>query len=267
MTYFKAVILAVVEGVTEFLPISSTGHLILVEELLTFTDDHAFNVAFMVIIQLPAILSVVVYFWNDLWPFQQTADERRKKFVLWSKIVLAVLPAVFFGVMLNDVIEGYLAFPVPVALALFIGGVVLILAERRSEQGPITDVQDISYPAALFIGLFQCLAMVPGTSRSAATIIGAMLLGARRPIAAEFSFFLAIPTMLGAAVYKTLDYGLAFTAEQWGLLAVGSAVSFLIAYASIAFLMRFIQNHRFTVFGVYRMILACIVLLYFYVVA
>lgn len=266
LIYIKAVLLAVVEGVTEFLPISSTGHLIIVEELLSLSSDTAFADAFLVMIQFPAILSVVVYFWTDLWPFSGTVDDRRASVVLWSKIFVAVIPAVIFGLLLDDVIEAHLFRPIPVAVALFVGGIVLIVIERRTSTERFPSVLDIGYGVALLIGLFQCLALIPGTSRSAATIIGAMLLGASRTVAAEFSFFLAIPTMLGATAYKAFDHGLAFTQEQWGVLAVGSLTSFVVAYCVIAWLMRFIQNHKFTSFGYYRIGLAIIVLGYFYFV-
>lgn len=263
MVYLKAVLLAVVEGLTEFLPISSTGHLIIVEELVTLGDDPQFADAFMVMIQLPAILSVVVYFWKDLWPFQKDAEARKSRLYLWSKIVLAVLPAVVFGLLLNDLIEEYLFSPYPVAAALALGGLVLIVVDRGTRHDRIDDVMKIGYKRALLIGLFQCLAMFPGTSRSAATIIGGMLLGANRAVAAEFSFFLAIPTMIGATTYKTFNYGLDFSGQQWAVLAVGGAVSFLVAYASIAFLMNYIRTHNFTGFGYYRIVLAVVVVIYF----
>lgn len=259
MDYLKVVILAVVEGLTEFLPISSTGHLILVEDLIGLPGSRAFVDAFLIVIQLPAILAVVVYFWARLWPFEG-ATIQPDKFRLWTKIVVAFLPAAVIGVLVADFIEARLFNSVTVAIALAVGGVLLILLERRQQAPRVVHVDQISYAAAIGVGLFQCVAMIPGTSRSAATIIGAMLLGTNRAVAAEFSFFLAVPTLAGAAVYKIAKHGLAFGAAEWGMVAIGSVISFLVAYASVAFLMRYIQHHIFTAFGVYRIVLGVLVL-------
>jgi len=256
--YLKAILLAVVEGITEFLPISSTGHLILVDEYLRLGGGSDFSGAFVVIIQLPAILSVVLYFWKDLWPFHNPHGAP-ETFRLWSKIFVAFLPAVVFGLLLDEFIEERLFNPVTVAAALAAGGLVLIILERIPHRTRIDSVYQITYRTALIIGLFQCVAMIPGTSRSAATIIGAMALGANRASAAEFSFFLAIPTMLGATTYTLMKYGLDFSAHEWALIAVGSVVSFAVAYAVIAFLMNFIRRHSFIPFGVYRIALAAVV--------
>lgn len=278
MDFVKAVILAVVEGITEFLPISSTGHLILVEDYLTLGDDPAAAKAFMVIIQFPAILSVVAYFWHDLWPLRRTTSAvdghvRRagplplaydaRIMLLWIKVAVAFLPAAVLGLVFKDFIEDHLLSPTVVACALITGGAVLIAIERTRRTERFAGVHEITFGAAFFIGVFQCLAMIPGTSRSAATIIGGMLLGARRPAAAEFSFFLAIPTMLGATAVSLAKHGLSFTPHQWAVLATGSAVSFLVAYASIAFLMNYIRRHDFTVFGWYRIALGALVLAVF----
>lgn len=260
MSYFIAAVLALIEGVTEFLPISSTGHLILAEEYLRLTADESFNNAFMVIIQLPAILAVVVYFWSRLWPFGKGADLEGVLF-LWTKIVVGFLPAAVLGLLLDDFIDAYLFNSVTVAIALIVGGIVLWAIERNPRAPRFNTVHEVSYKTALYIGLFQCLAMIPGTSRSAATIIGALVLGASRSAAAEFSFFLAIPTMLGATVLKVLKNGLSFTGEQWGLLGVGSLVSFLVAFAVIAVFMSFIKRHTFVPFAWYRIALGVIVLL------
>lgn len=266
MEFVKAVLLAVVEGVTEFLPISSTGHLILVEEFIALRGGPEFGSAFMVIIQLPAILSVVVYFWPRLWPFGKSREERDTVLVLWAKIGVAFLPAAVFGFLLDDFIEARLFNPVVVALALLVGGVVLLVLERSRRAPRFERAEEAGYGRALVVGLFQCLAMIPGTSRSAATIIGGMALGASRAAAAEFSFFLAVPTMLGAAALKLLKGGAAFSAGQWGLLAAGSVVSFAVAYAVVAFLMNYIRRHDFKVFGYYRIALALAVLAYFFFV-
>jgi undecaprenyl-diphosphatase len=258
--FLKAILLAVVEGVTEFLPISSTGHMILVEDYIRLHQPEDFAPAFLVIIQLPAILAVVVYFWQDIWPFHRGEDHLRPTLRLWAKIVVAFLPAVVLGLLFNDYIEEKLFSPAVVAWALIVGGVLLISVEKVGTRTRAATVHDLSYPMAFGIGLFQCLAMIPGTSRSAATIIGGMVLGASRSAAAEFSFFLAIPTMLGATTLTIYKHGLSFTGQQWGLLAVGSLVSFLVAYAVIAFLMNFIRRHTFVIFGWYRIALGAIVI-------
>ncbi len=261
MIYLKAVLLAVVEGVTEFLPVSSTGHLILLEEFLLLSDDADFRNVFTVIIQLPAILSVLIYFWKDLWPFASSGERRQEVYTLWAKILVAVVPVLIIGFLVHDYLAARLFAPLPVAVALFVGGVVLILVERLKHETTIESVTDITFRVALIIGFIQCLAMIPGTSRSAATIIGAILLGASRPAAAEFSFFLALPTMVAATGYSLAKSGLDFTAEQWSVLAVGSIVSFAVAYGVIAALMRYIRSHSFAVFGYYRIALASVVII------
>ncbi len=262
MEYLNAILLAVVEGITEFLPVSSTGHLILAESLLQLGEDKAFTNAFIVIIQLPAILSVCIYFWAKLWPMKGgTLDS--KTVVLWVKVIVAFLPAVVLGLLFDDVIEA-LFNDTAVAIALIVGGIIILLVERRTYEGATDSIHDLTYKQAISIGFCQCLAMIPGTSRSGATIVGGLLLGASRSVAAEFSFFLAIPTMVGATtytMYKITKNGLEFTTHQWTLIAIGSIVAFLVAYAVVAFLMAFIQKHSFNVFGVYRIVIGVIVLL------
>ncbi len=259
MVYLNAILLALVEGITEFIPVSSTGHLILAEKIFVLTGDPGFNNAFLVIIQLPAILSVVVYFWRDLWPFSTSGEKRTALYRLWFHIVIAVLPAVGFGLLFDDIIERHLFSPRPVAAALLVGGVALIVIEKRPRQGVPTTLSGLTPALALYIGLFQCLALVPGTSRSGATIVGAMLLGLGRASAAEFSFFLAIPTMAGATALKLLKGGLAFTPEQWSILALGSAVSFISAYAVIHLYLGYIRKRDFVIFGYYRIGLAAVI--------
>lgn len=257
--YLKAVLLAIVEGATEFLPVSSTGHLILVEAFVELTPDETFNNAFLIAIQLPAILAVLVYFRNDLWPFTHAGAPRRDRLVLWGKVLLAVLPALALGPFLDDFLETHLFAPVPVAIALLVGGVILIAVERRAHVTKFETVHNLPTRTAIYIGLFQCLAMIPGTSRSAATIIGAMLLGASRPAAAEFSFFLAVPTLFAATAYSLMKHGLSFSGEEWRLLAVGSAVSFATAYLAIAAFMGYVRRRSFAMFGWYRIVLAALV--------
>jgi undecaprenyl-diphosphatase len=262
--YLKAIVLAVIEGATEFIPVSSTGHLIIVDEYLKLSSNEAFANAFKVVIQLPAVFAVVIYFWKELWPFAHDPGQRRMKFLLWMRIVTAFLPAAVFGLLLDDFIEAHLFNSVVVAAALIVGGIVLIALERRRPGTTVLTVYDIGFRMALGIGLFQCLAMVPGTSRSAATIIGAMILGASRPAAAEFSFFLAIPTMLGATVLKLGELGAGFDANEWSVLAVACVTSFAVAYSVVAVFMNYIQRRDFRPFGYYRIVLGLIVLAHYY---
>jgi len=257
--YIIAILLAVVEGITEFLPVSSTGHLILAESLFQLGEDETFADAFIVIIQLPAILSVCIYFWSQLWPVKQGALDS-KIVTLWVKVIAAFVPAVVLGLLFDDVIES-LFNETAVAIALIVGGIIILLVERRTYEGATASIHDLTYKQAISIGFCQCLAMIPGTSRSGATIVGGLLLGASRSVAAEFSFFLAIPTMVGATAYKVMKNGLEFTSHQWTLIAIGSVVAFVVAYAVVAFLMSFIQKHSFSVFGVYRIVIGVIVLL------
>ena len=259
MDYINAVILAIVEGVTEFLPVSSTGHLILAESFLDFGDDRAFIDAFIVIIQLPAILSVCVYFWADLWPLKQ-GKLNRETVTLWIKVIAAFIPAVVLGLLLDEWLES-LFEDITVAIALIVGGIVIILVERREHAGGTDSIHDLTLTQAIAIGFFQCLAMIPGTSRSGSTIVGGLLLGCTRGVAAEFSFFLAIPTMVGATAYKVMKNGLVFSGHQWMLILVGSVVSFIVAYAVVALLMGYIKKHSFTAFGVYRIAVGVLVLI------
>lgn len=261
--FFKAVILGIVEGITEFLPISSTGHLILMNRFIDFTGDFA-NL-FSIVIQLGAILSVVVYFWDRLYPFsrEKSAQQRRDVWKIWEKTVLGVIPAVLLGGLFADFIEKKLFNPYIVAIALVIGGVFLIILERKGKNTRFDSVQSLTVGAVIGIGLFQTLAMIPGTSRSAATILGAMALGASRAVAAEFSFFLAIPTMIGASGYSLLKSGFSLSSQQWMVLAVGFVVAFLVAWAVIAIFMNYIRRKDFMPFAYYRIVLGAVVLLYF----
>jgi undecaprenyl-diphosphatase len=263
LDFLNAFLLAVVEGLTEFLPVSSTGHLIIVEEYLKLTDDGRFNDAFMVMIQFPAILAVMVYFFRDLWPFGKGKESFRDTVSLWSKIVVAFLPAAVLGLLLHDAIKALLFHKIPVAIALVIGGILIVLIERIPRVVTVESRQELGYGKAFAIGCLQCLALIPGTSRSAATIIGAMALGTSRAVAAEFSFFLAIPTMLGAFTVEMASAGVAFTARQWALVALGSVVSFTVAYAVVALLMRYIKRHDFQVFGYYRIALGGLLLAWY----
>ncbi|HBF37310.1 MAG TPA: undecaprenyl-diphosphatase [Firmicutes bacterium] len=259
----KAVVLGIVEGLTEFLPVSSTGHLIIANEFIRFTGGFA--KMFDVVIQLGAILSVVVYFWNKLYPFSRNKSEQEKKATwdIWKKTLVGVLPALIIGAILGKHIEDKFFNPKTVALALVIGGIILILVERRKKQSKINSFAQLSYGTALFIGVFQCIAMIPGTSRSAATIIGAMILGTSRLVAAEYSFFLAIPTMFAATVYSLLKTGMTLTSTQIQVLLVGFIVSFLVAWFVIAGFMKYITKKDFQPFGYYRILVGIIILIYF----
>jgi len=261
--FIKAVILGVVEGLTEFLPISSTGHLILINQWIAF--DSPFTNMFNIVIQLGAILSVIVYFRSKLnpWGDNLTKTERKNIINLWKKTVVAIIPAGILGGLFGDVIEEYLFNPLVVSMALLFGGIFLLYLESRNNGGRIRTLEALSYSTAFMIGIIQCLAMIPGTSRSAATIIGAMLLGASRTVAAEFSFFLAIPTMLGASVYALMKSGAELTSVELMTLAIGFIVSFLVAWVVIAGFMNFIRKHSFKPFAYYRMALGGFILAYF----
>ncbi len=255
----KAVILGIVEGVTEFLPISSTGHLILVNQAITFSED--FTKLFDVIIQLGAILAVVVLFWDQLWPFGKDKEHTKASILTWSKTCVGVAPAILAGALLYSTIEEKLFSPLTVAISLAIGGILLILIERRKRTARITAISQISFGMAIAIGCFQCLGMIPGTSRSAATIIGAMLLGASRGVAAEFSFFLAVPTMVAASAYSLYKHGFSLSGSEATLVAVGFITSFITALLVIKTFVGWIKKHDFQAFGWYRIALGALVLL------
>lgn len=264
--FLKALILGTVEGITEWLPVSSTGHLILVGEWIKFNFSQTFINTFNVVIQLGAILAVVVIYFKKLNPFdpRKTSKQKRDTIDLWVKVVIAVIPSAVLGFLFDDYIEAKFFNPVTVSIMLILYGIVMILLERRKKKPRIKDFSQLSYMSAIGIGLFQCLAMIPGTSRSAATIIGGVYLGASRFIAAEFSFFLAIPTMLGASALKLVKDGASFRSYEWSILGFGSLVAFIVSILAIKFLVSYIQKHDFKVFGYYRIILGVIVLGYFY---
>ena len=261
------IILAIVEGITEFLPVSSTGHMILVNKLIggEYLSPTFIN-SFLIIIQLGAILSVVVYFWKDISPFVRTKKEFVLRFRLWLKIIVGVLPAMVIGLLLDDIIEKYfMNNALIIAITLIVYGVIFIGIEvvykLKKIKPKVKRFGGLKYRTAFLIGFFQCLAMIPGTSRSGATIIGALLLGLSRPLAAEFSFYLAIPTMFGATALKLLKNGLDFTEMEWSYLALGSAIAFVVAYIVIKWFMDFIKKRSFASFGLYRIILGIVVIL------
>lgn len=264
MEIIKVIILGIVEGLTEFLPVSSTGHLILVSRFLSL--EGQFNDVFNIVIQSGAIVAVIVYFWSKILPpFPvKNSPESMVKFKdyinLWLKVVVAVIPAGVLGILFSDQIEAVLFKPVPVAIALIVGAIMLLIIERKPREVKVEEENQITYKNAFLVGVFQCMALIPGMSRSASTIIGGLLLGFKRSIAAEFSFFLAIPVILGASLVKLLKVGFAFSSYEYLLLVIGTVVSFVVAYAVIAVFMNFIKKHDFKVFAYYRIVLGVVVL-------
>ena len=268
----KALIFGIVEGITEWLPISSTGHMILLNEVLRLSVSDAFWEMFLVVIQLGAILAVIVLFWARLWPFGGTKHTEQKKCIwaLWGKVVLAVIPSAVLGFFFDDWMNAHLYNYITVAAALIFYGVLFIIIERGHAKTELSkeNVSDIGLKTAVLIGLFQCLALIPGTSRSGSTILGAILLGVSRTSAAEFSFFLAIPTMAGASLLKTAKFiyaGVGITGAEWAILVAGCVSAFFVSVLVIRGLMAYVKRHTFSAFGVYRIILGALVFAYFVV--
>lgn len=266
----KSIIFGIVEGISEWLPISSTGHMILLNEILPLNVSAEFYDMFLVVIQLGAILAVVLTYFSRLWPFSAKEKYFIKKdtFVMWFKIVVACIPAVVVELAFGDKLEELFYNSTTVAIMLIVVGVLFIIVEGRNANrktpAKINDISEITYKTALFIGLFQVIAAVlPGTSRSGATILGALLLGVSRGTAAEFTFFLSVPVMLGASAMKLLEFGLHFTGSEAAILIVGMVVAFAVSMVVIKFLMSFIRKHDFKPFGVYRIILGAAVLIFF----
>lgn len=266
----KAILFGIVEGITEWLPISSTGHMILLNELMPLKVSDEFYSMFEVVIQLGAIMAVVVLFWQKIWPFQwkdRTKPVIKKDiFIMWFQIVAACIPAAVVGLLFDDVLEKYLYNYVVVALALIVFGVAFIVVENRNRgvRPAVTSLRQMTYKTALIIGMFQLIAAVfPGTSRSGATIVGALMIGVSRTVAAEFTFFLAIPVMLGASLLKLVKYGFAFTGQEVWILLTGMLVAFAVSLFVLKFLMDYIKKHDFKVFGYYRIALGAVVLLFF----
>ena len=272
MELLKAVLFGIVEGVTEWLPISSTGHLILLNEFITLNVSDAFRSMFDVVIQLGAILAVIVLFFHKLNPFspQKSEGEKKQTWQLWFKVIAAIIPSGIVGVLFDDWMEAHFHNATVVSIALIVYGVAFILVERRNARRvggkTVEDVYAIDYKTALLIGCFQCLSLIPGTSRSGSTILGAILIGVGRSAGAEFSFFMAIPTMLGASAIKGLKFvlsGVSATGTEIGVLIVGCVVSFLVSLLVIRGLMEYVRRHSFSAFGVYRILLGVVVLVYF----
>lgn len=263
----KVIILGIVEGITEWLPISSTGHLILVEEFVKLNFSQSYLDMFNVVIQLGAIMAVVVIYFHRLNPFSPKKTEKQKKMTLqlWVKVVIASIPAGVVGILFNDFIEEKFNNSYVVATMLIVVGVLFIVIENRhkGKKPQITKISQMGVPVLIWIGVFQMLAMIPGTSRSGATIVGALALGVSRTAAADFTFFLAIPAMAGASLVKLRHFGFDFTGTEFGLLLLGCVVSFVVSILAIKFLLKYIQNHDFKAFGYYRIVLGIIVFLYF----
>ena len=265
----KVIVLGIVEGITEWLPISSTGHMLLVDEFITLDASESFKEMFFVIIQLGAILAVVTIFWKKMWPFQ-IKDKTQSVFKkdiwsMWFKTAVACIPGAVVTLLFDDFIEAHLHTAIVIAIALIFYGIAFIIIENwnKKRTPKIETLGDITYKTAFIIGMFQVLSIIPGTSRSGATIIGALLIGVSRVAAAEFTFFLAVPVMFGLSFLKLLKFGFAFTGAEFAILIIGMVVAYLVSVVVIKFLMSYIKKHDFKVFGWYRIVLGIVVILYF----
>ncbi len=263
----KAIILGIIEGVTEWLPVSSTGHMLIVDEFLTLGLSEEFKEMFFIVIQLGAILAVVLLFWKKMLPldFSQGIKLKKQTVSLWFKVALACVPGAVITLIFDDFIESHLHTPTVIASALVFYGIAFILIELKAKNKTVKTqaLEEISYKEALLIGLFQVLSIIPGTSRSGATIIGALIIGVSRVAAAEFTFFLAVPVMLGLSLIKLLSFGFSFSATEIAVLAVGSITAFLVSLAVVKGLMNYVKQRDFKVFGYYRIILGAIILVYY----
>jgi len=265
----KTIILGIVQGITEWLPISSTGHLILVNRLLPLQQSQDFMNLFLVIIQFGSILAVLTLYFHKLNPFspKKSKEQKLETWTMWFKVIAAVLPAAIIGFLFDDLIESTLSVPFVIALTLILYGILFIIIEKQNRTPKINDISAMSYKTAILIGAFQVLALIPGTSRSGSTILGGVILGASRGIAAEFSFFLAIPVMFGASLLRTLKFflenGFSMAPDAAWILVIGTAVSYLVSLAAIRFLVGYIRKHNFVAFGYYRIVLGILVLIYF----
>lgn len=265
----KVIFLGIVEGITEWLPISSTGHMLLVDEFIKMDVSDEFKEMFFVVIQLGAILAVVLLFWDKMWPFQMKDKSKpviqKDIFSVWFKVVVACIPGAIVTLLFDDYIEAHLHTPTVIAIALIFYGIAFIVIESRNKKRipKVETLSDITYKTAFIIGLFQVLSIIPGTSRSGATIIGALLIGVSRVAAAEFTFFLAVPVMFGLSLIKVVKFGFAYTQAEVVILIVGVVVAFAMSVVVIKFLMSYIKKHDFKVFGWYRIVLGIAVLSYF----
>ena len=258
----KTILYGIVQGITEWLPISSTGHLLLLEKIMALNVSDTFWSTFLVVIQLGSILAVVVLFFHKLNPFspKKTSDEKRDTLSLWGKVLIASIPAGVVGLLFDDLIDSYLHGALTIAITLIVYGVLFIVQAHAQKKARYKDFKSLTFRTAFFIGAFQMLSLIPGTSRSGATIFGAILLGCSRYVASEFSFFMAIPAMVGASGYKLLKAGFGFTGTEWTIMVVGFVVAFLVSIVAIKFLLGYIKKHDFRVFGYYRIILGIILI-------
>ena len=264
----KSIVLGIIQGITEWLPISSTGHLILFDNIWPMASSPEFFEVFKVVIQFGSILAVLVLFFHKLNPFspQKSRREKRDTYNLWKKVIVGCIPIIIVGLPLDMILEDYLSGVYVIAATLILYGIAFIVIESRNRRPSMRSLEDLTYKAAFFIGCFQVLAAIPGTSRSGATILGAVLLGCSRYVASEFSFFLAVPVMAGASGLKLIKYFLKvgmFSGSEWLLLTVGTVVSFLVSILAIRLLLSYIRKHDFKVFGVYRILLGIVVIVYF----
>lgn len=268
MEMLKVILLGIVEGITEWLPISSTGHMILVDEFIKLNVSRDFKEMFLVVIQLGAILAVCVLYFHKLNPFSpsKSAAQKRDTFQIWGKVIAGCLPAAVIGLALDDKIDALFYNAPTVAFTLILYGILFIVVENynKNRRPQTTTIETLTYKTALLIGCFQVLALIPGTSRSGATIIGAMILGTSRYVAAEYSFFLSIPVMFGASLLKMVKYGFSYTGQEVAILVVGMLVAFVVSILAIKFLLGYIKNNDFKAFGVYRIILGVLVAAYFF---
>ena len=267
--WLKVVFLGIVEGITEWLPISSTGHMLLVDEFIKLNVSDAFKDMFFVVIQLGAILAVVVIFWNKMWPFQMPKESqsiiKKDRFSLWFKVVVSCIPGAAVTLLFDDYVEAHFHTPVVIAIALIFYGIAFIIIENRNKNkvARINTLEEISYKDAFLIGVFQVLSIVPGTSRSGSTIIGGLLMGISRVAIAEFTFFMAVPVMFGLSAIKIIKFGFNFTHTELAILRWGMVIAFTVSIIVIKFLMSYIKKHDFKIFGWYRIILGIVVLAYF----
>lgn len=265
----KVILLGIIEGITEWLPISSTGHMLLVDEFIVLRMSDTFKEMFFIVIQLSAIMAVVVLFWNRIWPFRFRDKKQpviNKEIIsLWLKVAVACIPGAIVALLFDDFIEEHLHTPFVISAALIVYGIAFIIIEEcnKNSAPKILSAGDITYKTALMIGLFQVLSIIPGTSRSGATILGALIIGISRVAAAEFTFYLAIPAMAGLSAYKMLKFGFSFTETELMVLIIGMITAFAVSMAVIKFLMSYIRKHDFKVFGWYRIVLGAVVILYF----
>ena len=270
LEFLKVILLGIIEGITEWLPVSSTGHMILLEELLRLNVSEEFWNMFLVVIQLGAILAVAVLYFSRLWPFHRVDAKEtgafkvldRDKFLMWCKILLSCVPAILIGLPLDDWLDEHFYNYPTVAIMLIVYGILFILVEKRNagKLAKVRDIGDITWKMALLVGVFQVLALIPGTSRSGATILGGLLLGMSRKTASEYTFFLAVPVMFGASLLKLVKFGFHFTGFEAALLILGMVTAFVVSVVVIRFLMQYIRKHDFKVFGYYRIVLGVIVL-------